>query len=125
MNRKNNKRFKDTELLIQQSLIELLEGRELRQISVKELCEKAGINRSTFYAHYLDIFDLMEKIDVNMSQNLLEQFAGMVEPHNFLSISNLEVFLNLYIVIKNSTAILCTISIHTRFKRGLRLCGMM
>ena len=37
--------------------------KELKKITVKELCEKAMVNKSTFYSHYNDIFDLEDKIE--------------------------------------------------------------
>jgi len=73
VNKKNNKRFRATTVLIQQTLLELIDsGRTIRQLSIKEICEKASINRSTFYAHYLDIYDLMDKIERETNSRLLE-----------------------------------------------------
>lgn len=62
MNTKNNCRFKETEQLIEQCYLSLLSDGEEDDITVKLLCQKAGINRSTFYAHYEDIFSLRDRI---------------------------------------------------------------
>ena len=43
------------------AFLELLEKKELAYITVKEICEKAGVNRSTFYLHYETIGDLLEE----------------------------------------------------------------
>lgn len=51
-------RARVTQILIQKALTKLLREKPIHRISVKELCEEAGINRGTFYAHYTDIYDL-------------------------------------------------------------------
>lgn len=48
---------------IKNAFIELRTKKELRKITVKELCLKANINKSTFYEHYEDIFDLSDQIE--------------------------------------------------------------
>lgn len=52
MNHKNNKRSEATKNKIKQTLIEMLKEEDLNKITVLSLCEKANINRSTFYNHY-------------------------------------------------------------------------
>ena len=42
----------------------------MESISIKELCEKAGINRGTFYSHYTDLYDLRDKIEEEMLRDL-------------------------------------------------------
>ena len=49
MNVPNNKRRQNTLLKIHTAFIDLLETRELDDISVTDICGKAGINRTTFY----------------------------------------------------------------------------
>mgnify|MGYP002508929830 CR=1 FL=1 len=46
---------------IEQVLVELLQTKELNQISVSDICKRAGLNRSTFYANYVDIYGLADK----------------------------------------------------------------
>ena len=46
----NNRRTRVTRLLIRRAFTELLRKKPIQDISVKELCERAGINRGTFYA---------------------------------------------------------------------------
>ena len=41
---------------------------------MREICEGAGVHRSTFYAHYQDVYDLVEKVEQNMSRQLTETF---------------------------------------------------
>ena len=56
MNTPNNRRSLATEECLKNTLMVLLKDKELADISVAELCEAADIDRSTFYAHYEDMF---------------------------------------------------------------------
>ena len=49
-------------------------NKSLDHITVRELCETAGINRSSFYAHYRDVFDVMERVEATMAKGLTEAF---------------------------------------------------
>ncbi len=62
MNTKNNKRRQATRESIEKVFIELLQENEISQITVSDICKLTGFNRSTFYANYLDIYDLADKI---------------------------------------------------------------
>lgn len=62
MNTKNNKRRQETVHNIETVFLNFLQTRSLEHISVSDICKKADINRSTFYANYLDIYDLADKI---------------------------------------------------------------
>lgn len=82
MNKSESKYF-NTALLMDQALIKLLEEKDIEYISVKELCEKAGVNRSTFYLHYETIGDLLEEA----TEYVLNQFLSYFDrsPKQFLS----------------------------------------
>lgn len=56
MNKSESKYF-NTSLLMDEALILLLEKKDFEYITIKEICEKAGVNRSTFYIHYENTFD--------------------------------------------------------------------
>lgn len=58
MNRAESKYFA-TAVRMDEALLELLEKKDLAYITVKEICEKAGVNRSTFYLHYETLDDLL------------------------------------------------------------------
>ena len=60
MNKSESKYF-NTALLMDEALIKLLAEKDIEFISVKEICEKAGVNRSTFYLHYETIGELLEE----------------------------------------------------------------
>lgn len=81
MNKKLDRRKKYTRMVLKDSLMTLLKTKQLSSITVKEICEEADVNRSTFYAHYQDSFDLMEQIeeeiiiDLNTYLNQYNYFA--------------------------------------------------
>ncbi len=58
---KNKSKYFNTATLFDEALISLLEIKDIEYISVKEICLKAGFNRSTFYLHYESINDLVEE----------------------------------------------------------------
>ncbi len=62
MNTKNNKRRQATKERIERVFIELLQTKEISQITVSDICKQTELNRSTFYANYIDIYDLADKI---------------------------------------------------------------
>lgn len=70
-----NQRYQSTEEKIQRALFSLLRIRRDVNISIKELCYEAGINRSSFYAHYEDINDLMIKTEQNLSSGIAKIFS--------------------------------------------------
>ena len=66
-----DRRVRRTKTLLQTTLVELMLEKEISQISVKELTQKADVNRSTFYLHYLDIYDMLEQME--------NEFIGRVQ----------------------------------------------
>lgn len=58
MNKSESKYFHTAECM-DEAFLKLLEKKEFPYISVKEICEKAGVNRSTFYLHYESVADLL------------------------------------------------------------------
>ena len=60
---KETRKTRYTRMTLQDSLIELMKEKPIAKITIKELCEKADINRSTFYAHYTDQFHLLRVIE--------------------------------------------------------------
>lgn len=58
-----DKRIEKTKKAIKEAFLELRKTKPLEKISVKELCEKAYINKSTFYSHYENIYILSDEIE--------------------------------------------------------------
>ena len=56
--------------LIKQAFGELLHEKELAKITVTDIVERANISRGTFYAHYLDVFDLYTAIQNNVLETM-------------------------------------------------------
>lgn len=67
MNTKQNIRFQQTEQNIRKVFTELLKKEKLEKITVSRIYERCHINRSSFYLHYKDVYDLMDKIEYDMS----------------------------------------------------------
>lgn len=57
---------------IREALIQLLLEEKFETISVSKLCQRAGINRGTFYLHYLDKFDLIETLKKKLFPNYVK-----------------------------------------------------
>ena len=58
---KNESKYFNTAIKMDEALITLLEKKDFEYITVKEICEKAGVNRSTFYLHYENTADLLKE----------------------------------------------------------------
>lgn len=58
-----DKRVKYTKKVIADTLLELLDEKEISKITISELCIKANINRATFYRYYVDVYDLLATIE--------------------------------------------------------------
>ena len=58
-----SRRVRMTKTLIKKTLAELLQEKGICAVTVKELCQCADINRSTFYAHYEDVFAVLRDIE--------------------------------------------------------------
>ena len=58
MNHSESKYFA-TAARMDEAFLELLEKKDFAYITVKEICKKAGVNRSTFYLHYETVNDLL------------------------------------------------------------------
>ncbi len=75
MNIKNNKRRRESQEKIEKAFIELLQTREIKEISVSDLIKITDLNRSTFYANYMDIFDLADKTRQKLEREFSNLFA--------------------------------------------------
>lgn len=76
MNVKNNKRRRESQEKIEKAFIGLLQTRELKEITVSDIIKLTGLNRSTFYANYLDIYDLADKTRESLENEFTSLFAN-------------------------------------------------
>ena len=58
----DSRRVQETKQKLQTALLELLQEKNIEQITVMEITERAQINRTSFYRYYLDVYDLYEQI---------------------------------------------------------------
>ncbi len=82
MNKKNNKQFRDSDVRMKQAMLELMNTIPFDKITVRLICERAGVNRSTFYAHYTDIYDMIRQMESNLQKDLMNSYPvpGNVTP---------------------------------------------
>ena len=71
-----DRRVRRTKQLIKQSLIELMHEKPFKDITVKDITERADLNRGTFYLHYVDIYGY--SISVQLTQKLCLYIKIMV-----------------------------------------------
>ena len=68
-----------TKVKIQRTLLELMEKKRFDNITVSDITDLAEINRSTFYRHYVDKYELLEVIEENILNDFREHHAKMLE----------------------------------------------
>lgn len=90
MNTPNNKRRRASQEKIESSFIQLLQTQSLAQITVTELCRMAGVNRTTFYANYLDVYDLAESVQKKLEEEVWQLYQEerdqRIHSYNFLKL---------------------------------------
>lgn len=75
MNVKNNKRRRDSIEKIEKAFIQLLQDKEISEITVSEICKITELNRSTFYANFMDVYDLADKLRVKLENDFGRLFS--------------------------------------------------
>lgn len=78
MNTPNNKRRNKSMERIEKVFIELLQTKELNEISVSDICKRAGLNRTTFYANYTDIYGLADAIREKLEKGVSDLYQEEV-----------------------------------------------
>ncbi len=73
-----DRRVRKTRRQLRECLITLLKEKKVQDITVRELTDMAGLNRGTFYLHYKDVFDLLEKTEAELQ----EDFNQLVCKHD-------------------------------------------
>ena len=62
-----DRRLRRTRERLRESLLELLGEKDIRAVTVKELTDRADVNRGTFYSHYQDIYDMLDQLEAEAS----------------------------------------------------------
>ncbi len=65
-----HRKVRMSKLLLKEALIEELREKKISQVTVSSLCERADLNRSTFYAHYMDLFQLIDEMEDDFLQRV-------------------------------------------------------
>lgn len=85
-----DRRIKYTKKTIRHSFLSLLFDKPMGKITVKEICELADINRTTFYSHYNDVYDLMDKIEEEFYREVQDSVRYMIT-EDFTGIMPIEI----------------------------------
>ncbi|MDO5547911.1 MAG: TetR/AcrR family transcriptional regulator [Eubacteriales bacterium] len=89
--KREDRRIRRTKRLLRQALAELMNEKEFKDITVKEITERADLNRGTFYFHYTDTYDLKDKIEnelVQVLQENLETYQPTEDNHSVQDIAD-------------------------------------
>lgn len=90
MNTPNNKRKKESLERIEKVFIELLQTKALNEISVSDICKRAELNRTTFYANYPDIYGLADairdKLEVAVSDLYRDEITQGFNSNDYLKL---------------------------------------
>ena len=70
---KSEAKFHNTAIKFNNALLSLLERKEFNEISIMEICEEAGVNRSTFYAHYENTYDLLRETHAGLITKFFDE----------------------------------------------------
>lgn len=119
-NKKIDRRKKYTQMVLKQSFIELLKQKPIAKITVKEVCERADINRSTFYAHYEDLYHLLEQIEKEMIQEMVHYLSLLSEQSTEKSMHILEKIMEYIAANKDVCAALLSENSHSSFEQKVR-----
>ena len=92
---KQKEKYSSTAFLMDEALIQLLNEKDYEYITVKEVCKKAGVNRSTFYLHYESIDDLLEETLEYINKKFLDYFEDTSDFITNIKTSTKE---NLYLI---------------------------
>lgn len=77
MNTQNNKRSKNSKQIIREAVLNLTQSESSSpELTVTDICRESGINRTTFYAHYNDIPDLLVNMERQMRQEVVDKWQS-------------------------------------------------
>lgn len=79
--KKEDLRVTKTKLLIKQAFFDLLEKKPFEKITIKDITDKAMINRGTFYLHYCDKYDLLESYEDQVIDDL-RVYTDLITPES-------------------------------------------
>ena len=81
-NIKEDRRIRRTKKLLKQALAQLMDEKDFKDITVKDITERADLNRGTFYLHYTDTYDILNKIEDEILKNIQNMIYQNIEKTN-------------------------------------------
>ena len=91
---KSDIRTRFTKKMIQESLVELMVTKPILNIKVQEICNRAGVSRSTFYTYYNDQYDLLKQIEEQTFiglENIAENYRKEFKKKGNIKISSIDI----------------------------------
>lgn len=82
---KQDRRVKYTRMVLRDGLLTLMKDKPIDKITVKEICEKADVNRSTFYVHFASPQDLLDSIKNEMYDEVMASKSDFTDMHAFIT----------------------------------------
>lgn len=79
-----DRRKRKTQQAVQTAFAKLISNKDIKDITIKELCEEADINKSTFYLHYKDIYDCAD----SFMNYAVDKTIKVIEPYDFTELIN-------------------------------------
>lgn len=98
-----DRRVRKTKKQLRECLTRLLKEKKVQDITVRELTDMADLNRGTFYLHYRDVFDLLEKTE----NELLDEFNQLMYRHNASEINDKldQIFVEIFHLVQDNAAL--------------------
>lgn len=95
MAEKLDRRVRKTRAQLRAGLARLMQKKNIREITVTELVDEVDINRSTFYLHYQDIYQMMESIETEIMNEITAEIRTSIEqnPETLLNSEKAQTFL--------------------------------
>jgi AcrR family transcriptional regulator len=90
---KEDRRIRYTKMALRDGLITVLERKPIDRVSIKEICDAADINRSTFYTHYADQYDLLHRVEQELLREINAYLDGYSLGQPFQSIARIFEFI--------------------------------
>lgn len=112
--KKTDRRILRTLRMIDEAMVSLLEQKPISEISVTELCERADINRNTFYDHYNSCADVLEHLEQKLFEKLSNAFSVQTN-----SVDSTEIVLKVFSNEKRLSKVLLSDHAGTRFSNSI------
>lgn len=88
---KQDRRINRTKRDLRKAFIDIAQNKDIKQITVKDILEKADYNRTTFYVHYADKFDLMSDIMNEITNGLIKAIQLPYQDNKQIDLSTIQI----------------------------------